>query len=128
VLTRCSAAAFFVVRTLKNLSRDGRTVLFSIHQPNSEVYVQFDNLLLLASGRLVYFGEAARAHEVIEKHARKRLEGSCLVKPIPCLVRRAPCSAEHETKLELEALGYRYKPSICQPHRPSFLIQLTSLL
>ncbi|KAH7277192.1 hypothetical protein KP509_39G038400 [Ceratopteris richardii] len=58
-----SAAAFFVTQTLRSLSRDGRTVLFSIHQPSSEVFALFDNLFLLSGGRAVYFGQAARAHE-----------------------------------------------------------------
>lgn len=58
-----SAAAFFVMQTLRSLSRDGRTVLFSIHQPSSEVFSLFDNLFLLSSGQTIYFGEAPRAHE-----------------------------------------------------------------
>ncbi|KAH7438230.1 hypothetical protein KP509_04G006500 [Ceratopteris richardii] len=58
-----SAAAFFVIQTLRSLSRDGRTVLFSIHQPSSEVFSLFDNLFLLSSGQTIYFGPAARAHE-----------------------------------------------------------------
>lgn len=63
-LEDCSAAAFFVVTTLRNLSRDGRTIIASIHQPSSEVFELFDNLTLLSGGRLVYFGEASGAHEV----------------------------------------------------------------
>jgi ABC-type multidrug transport system ATPase subunit len=58
-----SAAAFFVVSTLRNLARDGRTVIASIHQPSSEVFELFDNLTLLSGGRLVYFGEAKAARE-----------------------------------------------------------------
>lgn len=61
---RCSAAAFFVVTTLRNLARDGRTIIASIHQPSSEVFELFDNLTLLSSGKLVYFGEASAAIEV----------------------------------------------------------------
>eukprot|EP01018_Ginkgo_biloba_P012579 Gb_34149 [translate_table: standard] len=34
-----SASAFFVTQTLRNLARDGRTVIASIHQPSSEVFV-----------------------------------------------------------------------------------------
>jgi hypothetical protein len=53
-----------VVSTLRNLARDGRTVIASIHQPSSEVFELFDNLTLLSGGRLVYFGEAKAAREV----------------------------------------------------------------
>ena len=53
-----------MIQTLRSLSRDGRTVLFSIHQPSSEVFALFDNLFILSGGRTIYFGPAARAHEV----------------------------------------------------------------
>ncbi|CAK9183475.1 unnamed protein product [Ilex paraguariensis] len=56
-----SAAAFSVIQTLKNVSRDGRTVISSIHQPSSEVFTLFDDLFLLSGGEPVYFGEAKTA-------------------------------------------------------------------
>lgn len=59
-----SASAFFVVQTLRNIARDGRTVISSIHQPSSEVFALFDDLYLLSSGETVYFGEAKMAVEV----------------------------------------------------------------
>ncbi|KAK3408522.1 hypothetical protein EUGRSUZ_J00745 [Eucalyptus grandis] len=58
-----SASAFFVVQTLRNIARDGRTVISSIHQPSSEVFALFDDLYLLSSGETVYFGEAKMAIE-----------------------------------------------------------------
>ncbi|GAU35769.1 hypothetical protein TSUD_61290 [Trifolium subterraneum] len=58
-----SASAFFVVQTLRNVARDGRTVISSIHQPSSEVFALFDDLFLLSSGETVYFGEAKKAIE-----------------------------------------------------------------
>ncbi|CAM8944195.1 unnamed protein product [Rhodiola kirilowii] len=58
-----SASAFFVTETLRNLSRDGRTVIASIHQPSSEVFELFDRLYLLSSGKTVYFGQASDAYE-----------------------------------------------------------------
>lgn len=59
-----SAAAFFVVQTLRTVARDGRTVISSIHQPSSEVFALFDDLFLLSGGETVYFGEAKMAVEV----------------------------------------------------------------
>ncbi|XAR60362.1 Xenobiotic-transporting ATPase [Bertholletia excelsa] len=56
-----SASAFFVIQTLRNVARDGRTVISSIHQPSSEVFALFDDLFLLSSGEAVYFGEAKKA-------------------------------------------------------------------
>ncbi|XP_031372942.1 ABC transporter G family member 11-like isoform X1 [Punica granatum] len=58
-----SASAFFVTQTLRGLSRDGRTVVASIHQPSSEVFELFDRLCLLSGGKNVYFGKASDAYE-----------------------------------------------------------------
>ncbi|KAH7663175.1 Sulfate-transporting ATPase protein [Dioscorea alata] len=58
-----SASAFFVTQTLRGLSRDGRTVIASIHQPSSEVFELFDQLYLLSGGQTVYFGKASEAYE-----------------------------------------------------------------
>uniref|UniRef100_A0A7N0U4N8 ABC transporter domain-containing protein n=1 Tax=Kalanchoe fedtschenkoi TaxID=63787 RepID=A0A7N0U4N8_KALFE len=58
-----SASAFFVTQTLRGLSRDGRTVIASIHQPSSEVFELFDRLFLLSGGRTVYFGQVTDAYE-----------------------------------------------------------------
>ncbi|KAL0370339.1 UNVERIFIED_CONTAM: ABC transporter G family member 15 [Sesamum angustifolium] len=56
-----SAASFFVIQAIKNLARDGRTVISSIHQPSSEVFALFDDLFLLSGGETVFFGEAKMA-------------------------------------------------------------------
>ncbi|RVW69980.1 ABC transporter G family member 11 [Vitis vinifera] len=53
----------FVTQTLRGLSRDGRTVIASIHQPSSEVFELFDRLYLLSGGKTVYFGQASEAYE-----------------------------------------------------------------
>ncbi|CAM8892909.1 unnamed protein product [Rhodiola kirilowii] len=58
-----SASAFFVVQTLRGISRQGKTVISSIHQPSSEVFALFDDLFLLSGGEAVYFGEASSAIE-----------------------------------------------------------------
>lgn len=58
-----SASAFFVTQTLRGLSKDGRTVIASIHQPSSDVFELFDRLYLLSSGKTVYFGQASEAYE-----------------------------------------------------------------
>lgn len=62
-----SASAFFVIQALRNVARDGRTVISSIHQPSSEVFALFDDLFLLSGGETVYFGDAKMAIEVKER-------------------------------------------------------------
>ncbi|EKX39026.1 hypothetical protein GUITHDRAFT_58672, partial [Guillardia theta CCMP2712] len=48
--------AHSVCKTLKELAAAGRTVVATIHQPSSDIFHMFDNLLLLASGRILYQG------------------------------------------------------------------------
>lgn len=45
-----------IVHLLRKLSRLGRTVIYTIHQPTSEVLTYFDDLMLLTQGRVVYHG------------------------------------------------------------------------
>lgn len=48
--------AYSVVSQLRDLARMGRTVVATIHQPSSKTFMLFDDLLLLAEGRVVYYG------------------------------------------------------------------------
>ena len=45
-----------VMKLLRRLADEGRTILLTIHQPSLEVYREMDNVLYLARGRLVYYG------------------------------------------------------------------------
>ncbi|KAG5043326.1 hypothetical protein JHK87_007241 [Glycine soja] len=56
-----SASAFYVVQSLCHIAHSGKIVICSIHQPSSEIFSLFDDLLLLSSGETVYFGEAKMA-------------------------------------------------------------------
>jgi len=51
-----ATSAFQLVRTLKALARKGRTVITTIHQPRSEIWDLFDNLIVLSRGCPVYSG------------------------------------------------------------------------
>lgn len=56
--------AFNVVESLVTLARDyNRTVIFTIHQPRSNIVALFDHLVLLAQGKMVYSGEFAKCQE-----------------------------------------------------------------
>ncbi|GMH47425.1 hypothetical protein TrVE_jg4854 [Triparma verrucosa] len=55
-----SYSAHQLVLLLKRLANTGRaTVLCTIHQPSSEVFLLFDNTILLKDGRVVYGGKVA---------------------------------------------------------------------
>lgn len=56
-----SFTATSVIETLRELANSGRTVISTIHQPNSDIYEIFDRLMLLAQGKIIYFNEARLA-------------------------------------------------------------------
>ncbi|KAL1289583.1 hypothetical protein HN51_057995 [Arachis hypogaea] len=61
-----SAASFYVMNRIARLNKtDGiqRTIIASIHQPNTQVFQLFHNLCLLSNGKLVYFGPASAANK-----------------------------------------------------------------
>ncbi|XP_049645717.1 broad substrate specificity ATP-binding cassette transporter ABCG2 [Suncus etruscus] len=56
-----SSTANAVLMLLKRMSKQGRTIIFSIHQPRYSIFKLFDSLTLLASGRLMFHGPAQEA-------------------------------------------------------------------
>ncbi|KAK0500216.1 hypothetical protein EDD18DRAFT_1318341 [Armillaria luteobubalina] len=56
--------AFNVVDSLVSLAKDyNRTVIFTIHQPRSNIVALFDQLVVLAMGKLVYSGEFSKCQD-----------------------------------------------------------------
>lgn len=51
-----SYSAYIVVNTLRNLCMSGKMVISTIHQPSSEVFSLFDDVILLAKGQMIYNG------------------------------------------------------------------------
>lgn len=51
-----ATSAYQLVRTLKALANKGRTVITTIHQPRSEIWDLFDNLVILSRGSPAYSG------------------------------------------------------------------------
>ncbi|KAH7277152.1 hypothetical protein KP509_39G036500 [Ceratopteris richardii] len=58
-----SSAALLYMTKVKLLAGEGRTVVACFQELNQSLFELFDYLLILASGRRVYFGEARFAHE-----------------------------------------------------------------
>uniref|UniRef100_A0A8C3I6J3 ABC transporter domain-containing protein n=1 Tax=Chrysemys picta bellii TaxID=8478 RepID=A0A8C3I6J3_CHRPI len=56
-----ASTANAVLILLKRLSRRGRTIIFSIHQPRYSIFKLFDSLTLLALGKVLYHGLAKQA-------------------------------------------------------------------
>lgn len=51
-----SFSALSVVSTLNGLAQQGRTVIFTVHQPSAEIFEMLDQLLFLSRGRIQYLG------------------------------------------------------------------------
>eukprot|EP00878_Enallax_costatus_P038518 GHUV01043803.1.p1 GENE.GHUV01043803.1~~GHUV01043803.1.p1 ORF type:complete len:308 (-),score=34.80 GHUV01043803.1:223-1146(-) len=56
-----SLTANEVMRVVSSLARDGTTIATTIHSPSSYCFSLFDKLLILMSGKPVYFGEPGSA-------------------------------------------------------------------
>lgn len=56
-----ASTANAVILLLKRMSRQGKTIIFSIHQPRYSIFKLFDGLTLLASGRMLFHGQAKNA-------------------------------------------------------------------
>ena len=54
-----SFTANSIVSALQKLAADGKTVVFTIHQPRSDIFHLLDMVLLLSEGRSLYFGSAS---------------------------------------------------------------------
>ncbi|ORX88800.1 hypothetical protein K493DRAFT_341060 [Basidiobolus meristosporus CBS 931.73] len=56
-----SYTAIMVVHTLQVLARSGRTVVAVMHQPSSEIFHMFDDVLIMKDGQVTFFNEAEKA-------------------------------------------------------------------
>ena len=55
------------MKLLSKLASSGRTIIQTIHQPNSDIFSMFDRLMLLAQGKTLYFNDANRSVEYFAK-------------------------------------------------------------
>lgn len=54
-----ATSAFQLIRTLKALAQKGRNIITTIHQPRSEIWDLFDNLIILSKGSPVFSGSVS---------------------------------------------------------------------
>ena len=61
-----SASSSSLLDILKDLAKNhGKTIVCSIHQPNSRAFLGFDKLLMLSEGNVVYFGAPDKSLEYL---------------------------------------------------------------
>lgn len=63
-----SYSAAHIVNTLKDITRMGKIVICTIHQPASGVFGKFDEVILLTNGRLAYQGPVSMVNELFQKY------------------------------------------------------------
>lgn len=56
-----------VMNVMKEMTRRGKAVIFTIHQPSSEVFAMFDRVLILAEGRVAFLGNVDQAHKFFNR-------------------------------------------------------------
>ncbi|KHJ89732.1 ABC transporter, ATP-binding protein [Oesophagostomum dentatum] len=56
-----------VVAALRALADGGMTVIITIHQPSSQVYSLFNDVCLMACGRIIFLGPTEEAHPLFER-------------------------------------------------------------
>ncbi|XP_065544847.1 broad substrate specificity ATP-binding cassette transporter ABCG2 isoform X2 [Lathamus discolor] len=61
-----ASTANVVLLLLKRMAKQGKTIIFSIHQPRYSIFRLFDNLTLLAAGRVLYHGPTQHAMEYFQ--------------------------------------------------------------
>lgn len=62
-----SYSAQSIVHLMKMMASQNKTVLCTIHQPSSEIFDMFNNLILLFEGRVVFVGKSKEALKHFEK-------------------------------------------------------------
>jgi ABC-type multidrug transport system ATPase subunit/ABC-type multidrug transport system permease subunit len=76
-----SKSAITVMKVVKRISRSGRAIICTIHQPSAELFFLFDRLLLLgAGGYQIYFGDVGRRAQGFVKYL-SRCPGITPIKP-----------------------------------------------
>ncbi|KAG2432130.1 hypothetical protein HXX76_009056 [Chlamydomonas incerta] len=74
-------AASVVMRAIRNVAADGRTIMVTIHQPSIEIFEAFNMLLLLQrGGRTTYFGPMSVGSKALTDYLTGAIPG---VEPLP---------------------------------------------
>jgi ABC-type multidrug transport system ATPase subunit len=50
-----STSAVALIDVLRELALQGKTIITSIHQPSSQIFQSFDQLMLLADGKTIFW-------------------------------------------------------------------------
>ncbi len=57
-----STSAVALIGVLRELAAKGKTIITSIHQPSSQIFHSFDQLILLADGKTIFMVDTYIRH------------------------------------------------------------------
>lgn len=60
--------AALVIQVLKKISRTGKIVVCSVHQPSSDIFNEFSDIMLMADGRLLLHGSQKECMEIFKRY------------------------------------------------------------
>lgn len=104
--------AFNVVECLVTLAKTyNRTVIFTIHQPRSNIVALFDRLLLLAQGRTVYSGPFSTCQQYFDSVGYPCPPGFNIADYLVDLTMHASVTRSHGDEAESSLLDMRADPS-----------------
>ena len=63
-----SFMAMSIVESMKDLARNGKTIICTIPQPSSEIFEMFDKVCFLSEGKLAYIGSQKLASDFFSKY------------------------------------------------------------
>uniref|UniRef100_A0A1B0ESG4 ABC transporter domain-containing protein n=2 Tax=Lutzomyia longipalpis TaxID=7200 RepID=A0A1B0ESG4_LUTLO len=66
-----SFSARYIVRTLQDLARQGTAIICTIHQPSSELFSMFHEVMLLTEGRVAFMGPPRDALAFFAEHGHQ---------------------------------------------------------
>ncbi|ESO86760.1 hypothetical protein LOTGIDRAFT_128361 [Lottia gigantea] len=108
-----SFTARYLTKNINDISRAGKLVLMTIHQPRSDIFQYFDQVAILCQGELVYFG---RADELVPHFTRLNFPCPAYANPLDnyidvCSIDRRTKKIEEDTKTRIQDLIMAYRDS-----------------
>jgi len=98
-----SFAAHTLVTALKQLAADGTPVLCTVHQPSSEIFEMFDNVILLHDGEVVYNGPNDKISEYFDQRGFPCRKNFNPADHIMFLIQTEPADAVQKLKEEWQS-------------------------
>jgi ABC-type multidrug transport system ATPase subunit len=109
-----STAAASLVDTLRALADSGKTIIAVIHQPSQNIFASFDDLLLVAQGKQMYFGKVTSVRKYMAEHGCKAPLGIGTAEHVLDCVSVEPLPSESEEEA-LERVDRLAQAAMVQP-------------